>query len=152
MVSRKTVDRLMSKRKITKVPELSLDSKWAKKRGKIAGLGVFATLEMLFEWNETAPPNKRMNDNTIKREILKEFPEKEKQLGAEGRVGRSTVNQLRSMFNRGLLTKGRKPKNMSWRYNDEGKKCEPRYGSRPLTRQEILETTRQYDEFWNEKE
>lgn len=151
MVSKKTIERLMNNRKINRVPELSLDSKWAKKKGKISGLGVFATIEMLFAWNETAPKAKKLNDNTIKVEILKEFPEKQKQLGADGKVGRSTVNQLRSMYNRGLLTKGVKPELMSWRYDDQGEKCEPRYGSRLLTKQEIVEMTRSFEEFWKGK-
>jgi hypothetical protein len=152
MVSAKKVQELMRKRKITRVPELSLGSKWAKKKGKIAGLGVFATIEMLFEWNETAPPDKRMNDNTIKMEILKEFPEKVAELGAEGRVGKATINEYRSRFNRGRFTQGRKPRRMSWRYNDEGEKVEGRFGARELTQKEIKEAIAKYEEFWKEQE
>lgn len=152
MVTAKKIQELMRKRKITRVPELSLGSKWAKKRGKIAGLGVFATIEMLFEWNETAPPDKRMNDNTIKMEILKEFPEKAKELGIDGKVGKATVNEYRSRFNRGKITKGRKPRRMSWRYNDEGEKVEGRFGSRELSQKEIREMTLRYEAFWKENE
>jgi len=94
------------------------------KRGQIVdtsksrGLGVCETWVILFEKNEnnfkTGKLNKVMNDEQITKAMFKAFPDRKSSKIL------SLTNKVRGRYNRGALTKGKKPKIKSCQYVKNG--------------------------------
>jgi hypothetical protein len=129
----------------------TMRKKWAKKRGKHTGLGVCQFLATLFVANEIVPEKDKLTDEEIKRQILREFPEKIKQLGPLGSVGDRTVGSWRTDFNKGKFTTGQRPERVSYRYNMDGKRVNGRTGAKVLRPDEVAEIERGLDEWWKKE-
>lgn len=88
-------------------------------RSKSKGLGVCETWVTLFEKNENnfkaGKLNKVMIDEQITEAMFKAFPDRK----SSGIL--SLTNKVRGRYNRGVLTKGKKPKIKSCQYVKNGK-------------------------------
>lgn len=100
-----------------------------KSRGQRMGMGIYSFWATLFATNERLPKFRRMTDTEIKRQVMKEYPNRSSvQRLADGR---DTVNYYRNLYNAGKLTGGIVPPIPSRRYSNKGLVLNGRSG-RPL--------------------
>lgn len=116
---------------IAKTPDTKAYATIRRTRGLKFGLSPKEHWAGLFELNERLPKHKKMTDEEIKRQMLKEFPDHLgiKALGGVGEKSKHgmTVNQFRKRFNQGKLTP-HPPQILSKRYDINGNEVNPRTG------------------------
>lgn len=100
-----------------------------KSHGRTTGLGVMEYWAFLFALNEGLSKPDKMTDDEIVRQMEKEFP-KRKTVTARIHQGKIQVGWYRCRYNNGLLTgqNKKKPKQKSYRYNDEGLRIDGQSG------------------------
>ncbi len=87
---------------------------------KLHGVGICQFWCQLFELNEQLPPNKKMTDAEIARQIQTHYPETTAAKCLSS--GRRTVQHFRKLYNCGTLRPGREPPlALSQRYNEYGR-------------------------------
>tara|TARA_R110000824_G_C14774941_1_gene631339 strand:+ start:70 stop:561 length:492 start_codon:yes stop_codon:yes gene_type:complete len=119
---------------------------WYRTHGKKTGLGIMSFWATLFEGNELLPKSKKMTNAEIERQVRSEFPHEETLLENLD-SGRQSVNYYRHLYNKGRMSKPKDvaPKNLSYRYNEEGFLVDTRTGKRILNEIEIEEYVQRYE-------
>tara|TARA_Y100001934_G_scaffold13174_1_gene16096 strand:+ start:213 stop:785 length:573 start_codon:yes stop_codon:yes gene_type:complete len=116
---------------------------WHRTCGKKTGVGIMTFWAFIFEGNETLPPEERMTNAEIERQVRAEFPH-ESTLIRNLDTGNQSVNYYRHLYNKGRMNDGIPPKKLSFRYNEDGDKVNTRTGRRKLSRNEIKEYKQKY--------
>lgn len=109
----KTLNKLRPK----KVPDPPKQPKRLSK-GKTTTLGICQFWVTVFTANEGCPKHRRLNDESIKQLVIREYPGQPAAIDLQ--EGRKSVNFYRILYNCGRFTQGVRPKVQSNRYDDKG--------------------------------
>lgn len=99
---------------------------WAKTCGVRTGLGINQFLCTLYEANELLEGPAKMTDEVLQKQVSMEFPESA--LARALKEGSKTIGELRTQYNRGILSRGEVPERKSKRYDGLGNVVHPRTG------------------------
>lgn len=100
------------------------------KLGLTTGLGVTQYISMIFEINELLPYTRKLNDEQIRQQFVREFPGTRSAIDLANRV--RTVGYWRTIYNGGRLTHGKVsrniPERLSHRWTEDGRLANIRTG------------------------
>ncbi len=111
-----------------------------KSQGEQTGMGIMQFFANLFDANELAPISRKLTDEQILLACQAEFPGRkiwEDFSDGSTKSKRYTVNTYRIKYNNGIMTRGVPPVRKSYRYDNRGRKVDPRYGMTPLLPEEV---------------
>ena len=111
-----------------------------KSKGKTLGVGICHWFYMVFRAQETLPNKLRRTDAVLAQMVEAEYPERS--LGFSDGSSQKTINDYRQKYNNGKFSPPEKypiDHVFSFRYDEEGRRVDPRHGVRILSQYEIYQ-------------